>query len=101
MTEETFLSIETEYGCGYWWVCDDHACKCAPSAKVSKGWNADVYNSMREAQLEKAMQEEIFMDYICEDTDNNEDEEDDSDEYDNEGEEEFDYYDYYNEDPDE
>jgi hypothetical protein len=35
------------HGCGYWAVCDDHACPCHPTAKVSKGYDADTYENMR------------------------------------------------------
>jgi hypothetical protein len=47
--QEQFDKIEAQYGCGYWHVCDDHACGCAPSAAVSQGFNEEVY-----ARLEKS-----------------------------------------------
>lgn len=55
MDKETFLKIEYEteakygFGCGYWRVCDDHACACALS---SKGFDAEIYEKMRKANFE-------------------------------------------------
>lgn len=50
MTKEQFEKIELEYGCGYWYVCDDHSCPCHPTAKVSQGFDDDVYESMKRQQ---------------------------------------------------
>lgn len=56
MNEEKFLKIEAEienrtgFGCGYWHVCDDHACACALS---SKGFDPEIYASMRKKQIEE------------------------------------------------
>jgi hypothetical protein len=38
---------ESNHDCGYWSVCDDHACGCSPTAKVSQGFNNEVYEDMR------------------------------------------------------
>lgn len=50
ISQEQFDKIELEHGCGYWFVCDDHACACAPTAAVSQGFNLKVYESMRRQQ---------------------------------------------------
>ncbi len=43
--------------CGYWDVCEDHACRCSPSAAVSRGFNEQVYESMRLQRLQEAEEE--------------------------------------------
>lgn len=50
ISKEKFEEIEMKYGCGYWNVCDDHACSCSPSAAVSQGYNQEVYASMQRQQ---------------------------------------------------
>lgn len=49
ITEEQFNAIANRYGCGYWNVCDDHACGCSPSAAVSQGYNVKTYASMEKS----------------------------------------------------
>ncbi len=49
MNKELFKKIENEYGCGYWNVCDDHACPCGKDAKVSQGYNEAVYETLKRA----------------------------------------------------
>jgi hypothetical protein len=43
-----FERNELVNGCGYWGVCDDHACPCSPTAKVSRGFDPGTYARMRE-----------------------------------------------------
>jgi len=43
--------------CGYWNVCDDHACGCAPDADVSQGFDEQVYERMRLQQMRDAAQD--------------------------------------------
>ncbi len=50
ISKERFEEIEAKYGCGYWAVCDDHACSCSPTAAVSQGFNLEVYASMQRQQ---------------------------------------------------
>ena len=57
ITKEVFEIIENRFGCGYWNVCDDHACGCSPSAAVSQGYNKETYESM-----EKNRQNEVYED---------------------------------------
>ena len=45
--QKRFDEIEIDHGCGYWFVCDDHACACSSTAAVSQGFNKDVYASMQ------------------------------------------------------
>lgn len=52
ITQEQFDKIEAQYGCGYWHVCDDHACACSPTAAVSQGFNPEVYGRLQK-QLEE------------------------------------------------
>lgn len=49
MNKELFEKIEVKHGCGYWYVCDDHACPCHPTAPVSKGFDEEVYKRMKKA----------------------------------------------------
>ena len=50
MDKETFEKIENKRGCGYWNVCDDHACPCSPDARVSQGYNEMVYETLKRAK---------------------------------------------------
>jgi len=50
INKEKFEEIEMKHGCGYWNVCEDHACSCSPSAAVSQGYNQEVYASMQRQQ---------------------------------------------------
>jgi len=50
LNKERFEKSEMSFGCGYWNVCDDHACPCHPNTQVSKGFDEDVYRSMEEAR---------------------------------------------------
>ena len=52
INKEQFEKIELNHGCGYWHVCDDHACPCAPSAAVSQGFNEEVYARMKKQDEE-------------------------------------------------
>jgi hypothetical protein len=47
------------HNCGYWSVCDDHACGCAISNNVD-GFDNGVYQSMKEDLQKQA--EEFFED---------------------------------------
>lgn len=40
---------EAKNRCGYWDVCDDHACGCSPTAKVSQGYDYDTYDSLNKS----------------------------------------------------
>lgn len=53
ITKEQFEKIELAYGCGYWNVCDDHACPCHPTAAVSQGFNKEVYARMKKQDEEE------------------------------------------------
>lgn len=50
MNGEKFLQIECEtevrygFGCGYWYVCDDHGCACA---LANKGFDKEIYERMK------------------------------------------------------
>jgi len=48
ITQETFDKIALQFNCGYWFVCDDHACGCSPSSAVGKGFSTETYASMQE-----------------------------------------------------
>lgn len=50
MTKEQFENIELRHGCGYWFVCDDHACPCSPDSPVGRGYSEEVYSSMKSQQ---------------------------------------------------
>jgi len=52
ISEEQFDKIANQYGCGYWHVCDDHACGCAPSSAVGQGYSEETYASMKHQQEE-------------------------------------------------
>lgn len=53
ISKEQFERIEMNHGCGYWNVCDDHACPCSPTAAVSRGFSEAVYERMAEARREE------------------------------------------------
>lgn len=53
MNKEIFEKIENEYGCGYWKVCDDHACPCHPNTPVSKGYDEEIYKSMQKSAYDE------------------------------------------------
>ena len=46
ITEEQFEKIGLLHGCGYWHVCDDHACGCSLSSAVGQGFDPETYASM-------------------------------------------------------
>lgn len=52
MNQELFYRIFLQHGCGYWHVCDDHACGCALSAN-NMDYNAEIYASMQKQQNEE------------------------------------------------
>ena len=52
--ERRYLENIARNRCGYWDVCDDHACGCAPDADVSQGFDEQVYEQMRLEQLKEA-----------------------------------------------
>lgn len=45
--EKRYLANVAKDRCGYWDVCEDHACGCAQDAAVSQGFDEQVYERMR------------------------------------------------------
>lgn len=54
--EKRYLANIAKERCGYWDVCDDHACGCAPDSVVSQGFDEQVYERMRLQRLREAAQ---------------------------------------------
>ena len=72
------------YDCGYWSVCEDHACACAISDNVD-GFDNEVYQEMKEdlqKQTEMFYEEErIDSDFYSDPWDDNDDLYDDDEEF--------------------
>jgi hypothetical protein len=47
ISREKFDQLESEYGCGYWSICWEHACPCAITIE-NKGYSEKIYNSLKE-----------------------------------------------------
>jgi hypothetical protein len=45
ISQEKFDLLESEYGCGYWNVCWEHACPCAITTE-NKGLTEEIYKAM-------------------------------------------------------
>lgn len=77
ISQEKFNEIESNYGCGYWNVCWEHACPCAIITE-HKGLQEDIYiGLLDEAQKVADSFEEDNDDYFEHDEINYEDEFDD------------------------
>jgi hypothetical protein len=58
--EKQYLkNVEEKNRCGYWYVCSDHACGCAPSAPVSKGFNESLYEEMKQKMIGRLNKERM------------------------------------------
>lgn len=59
ISQEKFDQLETNYGCGYWMVCWEHACPCAIITE-HKGLQESIYTSLlKEANdMAKLLEEE-------------------------------------------
>ena len=63
------------HDCGYWSVCDDHACGCAISDNVD-GFDNEVYQKWKldlQKQAEEFYVDDYFVDAYYEDEDNYDD----------------------------
>ncbi|MCM1439775.1 MAG: hypothetical protein NC131_11340 [Roseburia sp.] len=47
--KENYDRDELQHGCGYWSCCLEHDCFCSMDAKVSKGFDIKVWDSMMES----------------------------------------------------
>lgn len=45
ISQKQFDKLESQYGCGYWNVCWEHACPCAITVE-HKGLQESIYNSL-------------------------------------------------------
>lgn len=45
ISQEQFDSLESQYGCGYWNVCWEHACPCAITTE-DKGLQESIYYAL-------------------------------------------------------
>ncbi|MGE5437505.1 MAG: hypothetical protein ACM3O3_09790 [Syntrophothermus sp.] len=51
ISKEKFDKLESEYGCGYWDICWEHACPCAITTE-NKGYSEKIYNSLKKESEE-------------------------------------------------
>ena len=61
ISQEKFDQIELEHGCGYWYVCWEHACPCAITTE-NKGLQEGIYKSLVAEAVKVADEIEEFED---------------------------------------